>query len=57
MQQKNVRNKVSNKNKQGMLFRSQFVQKWILGSEFLKSKSGFGITTSKIPGVAIFRQN
>ena len=35
----------------------KFAQKWILGSEFEKSKSGFGINISKIPCVPIFSQN
>ena len=38
-------------------FLAQIVQKWILGLEFLKSKSGFGNSSSKIPCVAIFRRN
>ena len=32
-------------------------QKWILVSEFQKSKTKFGISTSKIPCVIIFRRN
>ena len=32
-------------------------QKWILVSEFQKSKTKFGISTSKIPCVLIFRRN
>ena len=32
-------------------------QKWIIGSEFQKSKSGFRIKTSKIPYMPIFRKN
>ena len=39
------------------LFRPEFAQKWILGSEFQKSKSGFGISTSKMPCEPVFRQN
>ena len=39
------------------LFWAKFVQKWMLGFEFQKSKRGFGINTSKIPCVLIFRQN
>ena len=39
------------------LFRPKFAQKWILGSEFQKSKSKFGISTSKIARVSIFNQN
>ena len=31
------------------IFGPKFAQKWILGSEFKKSKSGFGINTSIIP--------
>ena len=38
-------------------FSDKFAQKWILGSEFQKSKSGFGISTSNIPCVPIFSQN
>ena len=37
-------------------FGHKFAQKWILGSEFQKSKSGFGINTSSIPCVPIFSQ-
>ena len=40
-----------------LLFEPKFAQKWILGSEFQKSKSGFGISTSNIPCVPIFSQN
>ena len=39
------------------LFGPKFAQKWILGSEFQKSRSGFGINTSNIPCVLIFSQN
>ena len=39
------------------LFRPKFVQKWILESEFQKSKSKFGISTSKITCVSIFNKN
>ena len=42
-------------NWQLLLFEPKFAQKWILGSEFQKSKSGFGINTSKIPCVSIVR--
>ena len=35
----------------------KFAQKWILRSEFQKSKSRFGISTSKIPCVPIFNQS
>ena len=38
-------------------FSDKFAQKWILGSEFQKSKSGFGINTSNIPCVPVFSQN
>ena len=44
-------------NKQFWLFRSEFAEQWILGSEFWKSKFRFGISSSKIPGVPIFKQN
>ena len=44
-------------NGQLWLFEPKFAQKWILGSEFQKSKSGFGINTSNIPCVPIFSQN
>ena len=43
-------------NGQPCLFRPKFAQKLILGSEFGKSKSRFGISSFKIPGVPIFRQ-
>ena len=36
-------------NKQLWLFDPKFVKKWILGSEFQKSKSGFGLSTCKRP--------
>ena len=49
--------KASTKNKQGMLLRPKFSQKWILRSEFQKSKSEFGISTSKIACVPVFSQN
>ena len=35
------RYKVSNQNKQGMLFWPKLAQKWILSSEFRKSNSGW----------------
>ena len=35
----------------------KFAQKWTLRSEFQKSKSRFGISTSKIPCVPIFNQS
>ena len=35
----------------------QLAQKWILGLQFQKSKSGFGSNTSKIPCVPVFSQN
>ena len=44
-------------NEQFWLFRPKLAQKWILGSEFPNSKPGFGISTSNIPCVPIFRQN
>ena len=44
-------------NGQLWLFRSKFAQKWILGSEFWKTKSGCRISSSKISCVSIFRQN
>ena len=40
-----------------MNFGPKFAQKWILGSEIQKSKSGFGISTSNVPCVPIFSQN
>ena len=49
--------KVSNKNKQGMLFWPKFTQKWILMSKFRKSNPGFGINSFKIPCASMFRQN
>ena len=39
------------------IFGPKFAQKWILGSEFHKSKSGFGLSTSNISCVPIFSQN
>ena len=39
------------------LFGPKFDQKWILGSKFQKSKSGFGISILEILCVIIFRQN
>ena len=39
------------------IFGSEFSLKWILGTEFQKSKSGFGINTSKILEVPILSQN
>ena len=38
-------------------FSDKFAQKWILGSEFQKSKSGFGISILEILCAPIFRQN
>ena len=38
------------------LFWPKFAQKWILGSKFQKSKSGFGIRILEILGAPIFRQ-
>ena len=49
--------KVSNENKQGILFWPKLAQKWILVSEFQKSKPRSGISNSKIPCVGIFSQN
>ena len=49
--------KVSNENKQGMLFWPRFTQNLILGLEFQKSYSRFVINSSKIPREPIFRQN
>ena len=45
------------RNGQLWIFGPRFAQKWILGSEFQKSKSGFIINTSKIPCVPMFSQN
>ena len=42
------------KNGQLWRFRPKFAQKWILGSQFQKSKSRFGIYTPKIPCAPIF---
>ena len=39
------------------LFWPKFAHKWILGSEFQKCKSGFGISTFKIQSLPIFSQN
>ena len=44
------------KNEQVWLLWPKYAQKWILWSEFQKSKSGFRISNSKIPRVAIFSQ-
>ena len=49
--------KVSNENKQGILFWPKLAQKWILVSEFQKSKPRSRISNSKIPCVEIFSQN
>ena len=38
-------------------FGPKFAQKWILGSKFQKSKSGFGISILEILCAPIFRQN
>ena len=43
-------------NGQISLFWHKFAQKWILGLEFQKSKCEFGISTSKITCVPMFRQ-
>ena len=45
------------KNEQLWLFRPEFAQKWVLVSEFQKSKSGFRISILEIQCVPIFRQN
>ena len=44
-------------NRRLRIFGPKFAPKWILGSEFQKPKSGFGINTSNIPCVPIFSQN
>ena len=44
-------------NGQLWIFGLKFPQKWILGWEFQKFKSEFGISTSIIPCVPIFRQD
>ena len=44
-------------NGQIWIFRPKFAQKWILGSTFLKSRSGFGISIYEILCPSIFRQN
>ena len=44
------------KNEQLWLFRPNFAQKWALGSEFQKSKSGFRICILEILCAPIFRQ-
>ena len=44
-------------NGQLWIFGPKFAQKWILGLEFQKSKSGLGINTSNVPYVPIFSQN
>ena len=44
-------------NGQLWLFRLKFHQKWILGLEFQKFKSVFGMSLSKIPCVPIFSKN
>ena len=41
-------------NEQPWLFRPKFAQKWVLGSKFQNSKSGFGIYILKIPCAPIF---
>ena len=43
-------------NRQLWIFRPKFAQKWILGLEFRKSKSGSRISTSKIPWTPTFSQ-
>ena len=44
-------------NRQLLLFRSKFAQKWILRSKFWKTKPGYRISSCKIPCVPVFRQN
>ena len=44
-------------DKQFWLFGSKFAQKWILGLEFQKSKSEFGINILETLWAPIFRQN
>ena len=44
-------------NGQLLIFGPKFAQKWILGSKFQKSKSGFGISILEILCAPIFRQN
>ena len=39
------------------IFGPKVAQKWILGSGFQKSKSGFGMNTSNIPFLSIFSQH
>ena len=40
-----------------LTFRPKFAQKWILGSEFQKTKSGFGISSSKFCNGPILSQD
>ena len=49
--------KVLNENKQGMHFWPKVAQRWILGSEFRKSNSRFGVGSSKVPCVPVLWQN
>ena len=44
-------------NSQLWVFGPKFARKWILGSQFQKSKSAFGISILEILFVPIFRQN
>ena len=44
-------------NGQLLVFGPKLAQKWILGSKFQKSKSGFGISILEILCAPIFRQN
>ena len=44
-------------NRQLWVFGFKFAHKWILGSTFQKSKSGFGISILEILRAPIFRQN
>ena len=48
---------IFNQNRQLSIFGPKFAQKWIFGSKFQKSKSGFRINISNIPCVLIFSQN
>ena len=48
---------IFSQHSQLLLFWPKFAQKWILRQQFQKFKSGFGISTSKIPCVLIFSQN
>ena len=52
-----LRAPILRKNGQLWIFGPKFAQKWILWSKLQKSKSGFGISTSKIICAPIFKQN